>query len=441
MSKESFKRTPTDQVLLISGRGQASGGLFAWDEVGLEVIDWAGAGVFAVNGSKLVQLVSDQAVPPGAQLIIYDAAGAQRSSRCDRASDAHSVLWDTTDDVFIVAGTHRNSILWIDRAGEVLKEWRAPGELDSWHLSGLLEHEGTLYASAFGKFTKYREWSDHIAFGTGIVFEVSTGREVLTGLCCPHNPLFFDGHWSVCNSHRGEVLQIDPVTKEITRRARLNGFTRGMAITEDSIYVGVSTNDYAPFTRDNASVAVLSRETWEVEAIVEVACREIDEIAFSPRPLVGGVRYGFGPHISGRPTWLDSGRHSDAGETPALAEEDCRVELEAEVPPVLGPACVVEVRYTVKNLGAKCLKSALPHPVHLSYHWVPAVDSAEGIRSSLPRPIAAHDQVTGRMLIRTPSSPGASTLRISLVQENVRWFDEVSDTNGWSREIQIRPDR
>jgi hypothetical protein len=237
------------------------------------------------------------------------------------------------------------------------------------------------------------------------------------------------------------VLQIDPATKEITRRARLNGFTRGIAITEDSIYVGISANDYSPFTRDNASVAVLSRETWEVEAIVEVACREIDQIAFSPRPLVGGVRYGFGPHISGGQTWLDSGLHADAGETPALAEEDCRVELEAEVPPVLGPARVLEVPYTVKNLGAKCLKSAPPYPVHLSYHWVPAVDSAEGIRSSLPRPVSAHDQVSGRMLIRTPSNAGASTLRISLVQENVRWFDEVSDTNGWSSEIQIRHER
>jgi len=77
----------------------------------------------------------------------------------------------------------------------------------------------------------------------------------------------------------------------------------------------------------------------------------------------------------------------------------------------LDPDSTIEVPYTLQNLGEGHLVSSPPHPVHLSYRWTGAVDSEEGLRSSLPRPLAPWDEIGGRMLIRTPSPPGVFTLR------------------------------
>jgi hypothetical protein len=382
--------------------------------------------VFDFNGSRLVMFVNDGGTPPGGRLQIYDSGGAQVQVRCDCAADAQSVLWE--GDRVLIAGAYRNGIVWVDGSGRVLKEWLAPGEVDSWHLSGLFEHEGRLYASAFGRFSRYREWSGEVGSGMGAVFDVGTGEDVLSGLCCPHNPRFFDGRWFICNSHRGEVLQVDPGTREVTRRAGLSGFPRGVALSEDRLYIGVSVNRYLPSVRHNASVAVLRRDTWEVEESFELPFSEICDLALVPHQLVGGLKHGFGP---------SQGESSSLRSEP-LPEDECRVRLEVEIPPVLEPDCTIEVSYRLRNLGARQLISSPPHPVHLSYCWAGAENREEGLRSSLPRPLAPLDEVRGRMLVRTPKTAGVFTLRISAVQEGVRWFDHANDGNAWSREIRIR---
>ena len=80
--------------------------------------------------------------------------------------------------------------------------------------------------------------SDARGEGRGIVFDLGTGEDLVTGLECPHDPRPVDGLRFVCNSGRREFLAVDDETGRIVRRLELDGWTRGMEVTDDRIYVG-----------------------------------------------------------------------------------------------------------------------------------------------------------------------------------------------------------
>lgn len=70
-------------------------------------------------------------------------------------------------------------------------------------------------------------------------------------------------------------------------------------------------------------------------------------------------------------------------------------------------------------------------PVNLSYHWLPEQDGElviDGERTSLPRRLDAGESAVVEAAIEAPSLPGAYTLRLSMVQEGVAWFDEKGAT-------------
>lgn len=74
----------------------------------------------------------------------------------------------------------------------------------------MTRYRGRLLVSAFDRFHTHRGWTEVATReGTGIVFDVRSGRDVMSGLSSPHNPLWIDGGWLVCNSARGELLRLD----------------------------------------------------------------------------------------------------------------------------------------------------------------------------------------------------------------------------------------
>jgi hypothetical protein len=88
---------------------------------------------------------------------------------------------------------------------------------------------------------------------------------------------------------------------------------------------------------------------------------------------------------------------------------------------------------TVTNKGSAILVSAPPNPVNLSYRWLegpPGALLAEGLRSPLPRPLPPGGAAECRVALEVPAIPGDYTIRFTLVQEHVRWFDEVDSANG-----------
>jgi hypothetical protein len=189
-----------DSVVLIScfGDHDTGGGLFIWDGE-LKQVDHLSTTGLAGNGERLFRLLrsSAEADVPG-ELIVYDRVGARAYHRLDHVRDAHDAVW--TDQGLAIACPGDNQVGWLDEAAHVARRWRAGGDGDAWHLNGLTVLEGRVVVSAFGRFAGHREWNHPRAQGAGIVFDLETGEDLVSGLSCPHSPRWADGRWYVCDS-------------------------------------------------------------------------------------------------------------------------------------------------------------------------------------------------------------------------------------------------
>jgi hypothetical protein len=65
--------------------------------------------------------------------------------------------------------------------------------------------------------------------------------------------------------------------------------------------------------------------------------------------------------------------------------------------------------------------------VHLAYHWLDKGGNLvvlDGHRTTLPRDLAPGETVSLNAVVQAPDRAGDFTLRLSMVQEAVAWFDE-----------------
>ena len=73
------------------------------------------------------------------------------------------------------------------------------------------------------------------------------------------------------------------------------------------------------------------------------------------------------------------------------------------------------------------------HPVYLSYHWRSITGETilnDGLRSPLTgQKLLPQDSAPQKMLVSAPSDPGTYELVITLVQEYVRWFEDIGFTS------------
>jgi hypothetical protein len=342
----------------------------------------------------------------------------------------------------VVASTSRNTIFWLSRAGEVVDRWVAPGEGDAWHINGLLVDEGTLYAAAFGRFEHHREWNDHRNAGTGIVFDVHTGDDVLTGLNCPHHPRRVDGSWLVCDSATNELLEHDR-DGQVTRRLELRSWPRGLAVTDRFLYVGESTMRDQP--EASASVAVVSRDRWRIVERFDLPCEEIYDVVVAPHELAESARRGFRTNPVRTAEQDRIALFERAGVQGAtlstlaqpLPPAERLVAIQIDVPEELSTDSWSELECRIANRGSSVFVTAPPNPVHLSYRWVREGRVEEGVRSILPHPIVAGAAADCRLGLVAPSNPGDYELRVTLVQEEVAWFDDHDHSNGFSARVRV----
>ena len=101
------------------------------------------------------------------------------------------------------------------------------------------------------------------------------------------------------------------------------------------------------------------------------------------------------------------------------------------------------VAVQVKNGSSLPLGSFLPHPVNISYHWRDARTQEtavqEGVRSKLAVAAAPHSTQIYEATVLAPEKAGDYFLEVTLIQENVRWFEEVSPGLLVSRRIRTVP--
>ena len=388
-----------DYVLLASclGDDDTGGGLFAFDGQDLQMIDRLSSTGLSVFGNRLARLLRSHVDELASnEVLIYDHQGVSRYWRVDGLSDAHDILCSEGGIVAVSTGT--NSIVWLSPSGDIIRTWKAAGEGDAWHLNSLIWHDGRLYSAAFGRHAKHREWTASKDQGLGIVFDVESGENLLTGLSCPHHPRFVDGAWVVGNSAKKELLQIDPATGSCQKHVQLNGWTRGLAVTDKYVFVGESANRRDPQKNLNASIAVVSRHDWKVLEQIPVPCREIYDLALAPTGLLTGLRRGFSTNslrIAEQEQYalfhqlgVEPQRLWATGE--ALAPEACRIKITATLPAELPMDKVVEVDCLIENLGAEFLVTAPPNPVHISYKWFGSPDNPSiGIPGGNAQPAAS----------------------------------------------------
>jgi acetolactate synthase-1/2/3 large subunit len=277
-------------VLAACADPDGEGGLFSFDGDRVERIDPIECCSLTTANGRLMLLGWSR---PGEStgVFVYDESGIERYFRLDGLGDAHQIAWDGAN--YILVSTSTNSIVWLNPDGSK-REWKAPGDGDCWHINGIFLRDAEAYVSAFGRFTEHRGWDGRQKDGCGIVFQHSTGEDVVTGLNCPHHPKIVDGHWIVCNASTHQVVQIDSRTRRVVRCVQLNGWTRGLAFSDDWIFAGVSAPRHDPtVSAEKASIAVISRSTWQVSDIVPIGSREIGDLAVVPVALANGVRKGF----------------------------------------------------------------------------------------------------------------------------------------------------
>ncbi len=124
-----------------------------------------------------------------------------------------------------------------------------------------------------------------------------------------------------------------------------------------------------------------------------------------------------------------------------LPPEDCVAPIAGELPVAIRPGGSVVLRCAVHNLGTRTLRSLLPHPVHLAYRWFDRDGGRrvlEGDRVRLEPRLRPGARFTYELPVTAPSQPGDYMLRVSLVQEEVRWFDDPPLTGGLEGAVTVK---
>jgi hypothetical protein len=249
------------------GSGQGTGGLVLIQDREPVVIDQVDTtGICEAQGMVMRVARGKQ------ELWSYSRDGV----RCWRWSihdikNPHDVRWLRGGRLVLMA-TGQNEIRWYDNMMNETSRWQAPGEGDAWHLNCLWQADEHLYATAFGAFREHRGWVDKSQM-SGFLFGLGTGERVMDSLGQPHSPRFIDGHWYVCESFNQGLAVLNG---ERVRRVALDGYTRGMDWGPFHLYVGESRlRGDSPVL---ATVAVLDRDTLELQDRIEVPFPEIYEV-------------------------------------------------------------------------------------------------------------------------------------------------------------------
>lgn len=407
------------------GGNSDGGGIFALTGGAPHLLSRQNTAGLDVTDGLLRALSYSDREDSGAVMRVYDSVGLRAAHRLDGVVEPHDVRRHA--DCSVVVSTSDNEIVWFDDAGEVARRWRAPGTGDSWHLNSLLVHKGALVACAFGRFERDREWTEHGSAGTGVVFDVDTGADVLTGLDRPHNPHALDEGWLVCGSAEGVLLRLD-ASGTVVQRVHVGGWTRGLALIGDAVLVGTSIHRLSSGPNDTAAVVVLDRSTLQERERIPLPTTDVYDVVVAPLALAAAVQ-----RDSGMSPMSPRGDASAAGDV-VVPESERRVAVVPAPVSLARAGDVMRIACEVSNLGVAVLGTGLPSPVQLSYQWYDAagdrVDDGEPLRTPLPYPLAAAQRVPVKVRVRTPDQPGRYLLRLLAVQEHVAWFEERAPTGG-----------
>ena len=305
-----------------------------------------------------------------------------------------------------------NTIVAIALDGSSRTLWAANAPFDAWHVNCVAQHDGRLYATAFGRFDRARGW-DVNCERTGMLFDVETNEDVVTGLTQPHTPRWIDGAWTICDSGSGALVRVSSDGRR--HLVQLGGFPRGLCVVGQRVYVGVSERRTSREQSVTAHIVVLERSTWTELERIRVDAGSVYDIVPVDRATLEGLRVGFHFPSRRRRTLDQLAMFEAAGVRPSrlwavgerLSSQDCRITIDVAIPPVLPGGDIVPLHCTVTNRGSALLVTAPPYPVLLSYKWI---DRATGalvpglaLRTALPATLPPGQSIDSRRLRQGPN--------------------------------------
>jgi acetolactate synthase-1/2/3 large subunit len=426
----------SDSVLLISAPASGQGGLFVAERGRVSMIDpISTSGLALANGCVYRLFSCDRYAESASDFTVYDADGAVRTQRLDGVGHAHDIL--VRDNEVFVASPATNAIYEVQPNGATRTWWQANEAYDAWHVNCMLFHAGELYITVFGKFQSSFGWNSVVEYPNGMVIHLPSGEPLLRGLTQPHHPRRFDDMWVVCNSRKGELLAFND-RGTLVRKREFAGYTRGLAVDRDYIYVGENHRRRQGFADNTARIAVLDRNDWKTIDRFQLPVPEVYDLLLVPPDLAKGIEKDnwtqmlSGPQKSNNSGWI-------VGEP--LNAFDMRVGLEMNPPEVVLCNSAFSLPCRLTNLGKAVFVSAPPYPVEFSYKWwtsgkEPLDDRP--IRNDLPGPVFPGEQIDASLLIAAPAEPGHYRFAITVIQAGIGSFEHVDPRNAVYTAITVR---
>jgi len=264
---------PSEDLLVSS----LDGGLFSLLTDGkIMQFKQPGTAGLLVSQKHLISAICDQEY---LKLVLWDNLGQTKIIQNLRLTEAHDVR--LFQNQLYVVSTGTNEVASLTASGKILESWRFPGGGDAWHLNSLDEWNERIVACAFGKFSHHRGFLGN-STEAGIVFDLQSQQILWDGLSKPHTPRVDDRGWKyICDSER-ERLLVDRGEGQLSEVKFPRTFPRGLAISDQFIYVGLSvprnSKDFAVTQSRLARVAILDRSTLEIIGKISIPAAEIYDI-------------------------------------------------------------------------------------------------------------------------------------------------------------------
>ncbi|KMN16118.1 glycosyltransferase [Pseudomonas weihenstephanensis] len=244
-------------------------------------------GLFLVHGGKASRLdslsctgvdVSGDSVLRGLQSTGLALTGKLNWSRTGDVTlfdDVHDVLLD--GELCYVVGTTGNEVVCFNEAGTEMGRWAFSQQPDSWHLNCLARWKESIVFSAFGMAETTRGYKGNTQ-GAGFVQDLFSGQKYIEGLSQPHSLVPHGENLLLANSECKEVREYSP-DGALLRTAVLDGYTRGICVVGDLLYVGLSCSRNIDDTQlSSATVVALDIATWAERGRISLNALEIYSI-------------------------------------------------------------------------------------------------------------------------------------------------------------------
>ncbi len=424
-----------DNALLIGTTSVHGGapGIFWFNGDSLQRVDALATHDLCRAGESVVRLLGDDPGQAGSELLWYDELGVRRYSRLPELPELLHIAWDGTQTICASA----DSLAWLSAAGEVTRTSPAAGVDGAHRITGL----GCASGQAYVAVTAMQERAP------GGILRLADGQQVVAGLNSPHQFLLGEDGWAVCNSGAAELLILDPSGRR-RRAVQLHSWTQGLARSDQFYFVGECVNRKEMSSATSAHLCMVERGRWQVCERIAVPGTEITFLGLLPRRFLAALRRGFrtNPYREAqheaasllRATGTDP-LHILATTVP-LPAESCRVTVAATAPARLMTGASFRLPVRVLNRGTAVLASAPPYPVHLIAQWLlpnggPSTES--WVRAPLARALPPGYVLESEIAMAAPAKPGQYLLKGGLVQDWVRYFDEVDPANSFTAIVAV----